>query len=91
MEKKPTEKVKKDKKVVDETPERDEPESSKFVSTVKFAPEVKAYKPKVPFAYSMNPLFITDKSQIYENYPYILSVLYCLSPILGIFMCVFIL
>ena len=41
--------VKKDKKVVDETPKRDEADSSKFVPTVKFAPEVKAYKPKVHF------------------------------------------
>ena len=34
---------------MDETPKSDETESSKFVPTVKFALEVKAYKPKVPF------------------------------------------
>ena len=34
---------------MDETPKRDESESSKFVPTVKFAPKVKAYKSKVPF------------------------------------------
>ena len=49
MEKEPRERVKKDKKVMDETPKRDEAESSKFVPIVKFAPEVKAYKPKVSF------------------------------------------
>ena len=32
-----------------------------------------------------------DKSQIYDIYPYILSILYCLSPVLGILMCVLIL
>ena len=49
MEKEPREKVKKDKKIMDETPKTDESESSKFVPTVKVAPEVKAYKPKIPF------------------------------------------
>ena len=49
VEKEPRERVKKDKKVMDETPKKDESESSKFVPTVKFVPEVKAYKPKVPF------------------------------------------
>ena len=49
MKKEPRERVKKDKKVVDETPKRDEAESSKSVPTVKFAPEVKAYKPKITF------------------------------------------
>ena len=34
---------------MDETPKRDEPESSKSVPIVKFAPEVNAYKPKVLF------------------------------------------
>ena len=50
VEKELRERVKKDKKVVDETPKRDEAESSKFVPTVKFTPKVKAYKPKVPFS-----------------------------------------
>ena len=49
MEKKPRERVKKDKKAVDKTLKRDEAKSSKFVPKVKVAPEVKAYKPKVPF------------------------------------------
>ena len=49
VKKEPRERVKKDKKIVDETPKSDEVESSKFVPTVKFAPEVKAYKPKVLF------------------------------------------
>ena len=34
---------------MDEIPKRDEAESSKSVPTMKFAPKVKAYKPKVPF------------------------------------------
>ena len=34
---------------MEEAPKRDEAESSKPVPTVKFAPEVKAYKPKVHF------------------------------------------
>ena len=49
MKKELRERVKKDKKIMDETPKRDELESSKSVPTVKFAPEVKAYKPKVFF------------------------------------------
>ena len=47
--KKLRERVKKDKKVMDETLKKDESESSKFVPTVKFALEVKTYKPKIPF------------------------------------------
>ena len=42
VEKEPRERVKKDKKIMDETPKSDEAESSKFVPTVKFAPEVKS-------------------------------------------------
>ena len=49
VEKDHRERVKKDKKVMDETPKRDESESSKSVPIVKFASEVKAYKPKVHF------------------------------------------
>ena len=49
IEKEPRVRVKKDNKVVDGTPKRDESESLKFVSKVKVALEVKAYKPKVPF------------------------------------------
>ena len=49
VEKEPRERVKKDKKVIDETPKRDEVESSKSIPKVKVAPEVKAYKPKILF------------------------------------------
>ena len=49
VEKEPRERVKKDKKAMDETPNKDEAESSKSVPKVKFAPEVKVYKPKVHF------------------------------------------
>ena len=47
--KEPRKKVEKDKKVVEKVLETDESDSSKEAPTVREAPNVSAYKPKVPF------------------------------------------